>query len=155
MSSCLMDWHLFFCFVNIAFQKNTTIISRMDKSLASDAYNFLKNNFVVALATSHLNLPYVSNVYYTIDEKFNFYFVTKMNTDKYLNMKANKNVALAIGVGPKHIGVKVRGHATILKDEKWKNRILSEISSMLLEKGITDWPIKKVKDMQANKEDFN
>ena len=123
----------------------------MGKSLVLDAYNFLKNNFVAVLATSYLNLPYTSTIYYTVDDKLNFYFVTKMNTDKYLNLKANKNVAMAIGMGPKHISVQIRGHATVLKDEKWRNRILKEIESILIKQKIENWPIKKMKNLQAKK----
>lgn len=127
----------------------------MGKSLVLDAYNFLKNNFAAVLATSYLNLPYASTVYYTVDDKLNFYFVTKMNTDKYLNLKANKNVAMAVGMGPKHISVQVRGHATILKDEKWRKRILKEIESILIKQNIETWPIKKIKNLQAKKKIFD
>jgi len=74
-----------------------------------------------------------------------------MNTDKYLNLKANKNVAMAIGMGPKHISVQIRGHATVLKDEKWRNRILKEIESILIKQKIENWPIKKMKNLQAKK----
>lgn len=127
----------------------------MNKSSAEDAFNFLKKNFVAVVATSYLNLPYASTIYYTIDSKFNLYFVTKMNTDKYLNLKANKNIAMVVGMGPNHIGVKIRGQATILKDKKWKNRILNEIESVLKEHKVKNWPVRKTKDMQAKKEDFN
>jgi general stress protein 26 len=127
----------------------------MNKPPIFDARNFLKKNFTAVLATSYLNLPYASTIYYTTDDKLNIYFVTKMNTDKYLNLKTNKNAALVIGTGPKHISVQMRGHATILKDKRWRNRILNEIESILKERGIGDWPIKKLKELQSKKKAFD
>ena len=125
----------------------------MDQALFKDAASFLKKNFVAVLATSYLNLPFASIIYYVIDDKLNFYFVTKANTDKHLNIKANKNVALAIGDGPKHISVQVRGHATVLKDEKRRKRILNEIEATMKARKIVTWPIKKIKELQAKKKD--
>jgi len=127
----------------------------MSNGPTSDALAFLKNNFVGVLATSYLNLPYASTIYYTSDDKFNIYFVTKMNTDKYLNLKTNKNAALVVGTGPKHISIQVRGHATILKDKRWRNRILNEIESILKEQKIKTWPIKKLKELQAKRKVFD
>ena len=127
----------------------------MSNGPTPDALAFLKKNFVGVLATSYLNLPYASTIYYTSDDKFNIYFVTKMNTDKYLNLKTNKNSAIVIGTGPKHISVQMRGHATTLKDKRWRNRILNEIETILKERGIGDWPIKKLKELQSKKKAFD
>jgi len=122
----------------------------------SDVYNFLKNNSTAVLATSYRSLPYASAIYYALDDKMNFYFATKMNTDKYLNLKTNNNVAVVVGFGSKHISVQVRGQATIIKDPKLKNKILNEISSILIKnKNIENWPIKKIENLQAKKKAFN
>ena len=127
----------------------------MDKSLALDAFNFLKKNFTAVVATSYLNLPYASIIYYTVDDKFNFYFVTKMNTDKYLNIKANKNVAMSIGDGNRHISVQIRGHATVIKDEKRRNRVLDDVEHILESHDIKNWPIKKIRELQAKDKIFD
>jgi len=127
----------------------------MDDILISDALAFLKKNYVAVLATSYLNLPYASIIYYTVDDKLNFYFVTKTNTDKYLNLKVNKNVALAIGDGPNHISVQVRGHVTMLKDKRWKDRIRNSIESILKDKKIKMWPIIKIQELQAKNKDLD
>ena len=127
----------------------------MNGSIVTDARNFLKKNFVAVLATSYQNLPYASTVYYTSDDKFNIYFITKINTDKYLNLKANKSAALAIGTGPKHITIQARGHTAILKDKRWRNRILNDIESILKEQKIKGWPIRKLKELQSKEKVFD
>ena len=127
----------------------------MDKPISLDALAFLKKNFVAVLATSYLNLPYASIIYYTVDDAFNLYFVTKTNTDKYLNLKVNRNVALAIGDSPNHISVQVRGHVTVLKDKKRRMRVINDIESKLKKENIEIWPIKKIRELQTKKKDLD
>ena len=125
----------------------------MSKTPIEDVRGFLQKNLTAVLATSYQNLPHASAVNYVVDAKLNFYFATTENTDKHLNLTENKNVALVVGTGPKHISVQIRGHATALKDEKQKNRILNQIKSILDERRIENWPIKKINNLQAKKKD--
>ena len=127
----------------------------MNQDITSDVQIFLKRNFIAVLATSYLDLPYASIIYYTIDEKLNFYFVTKANTDKYLNLKINRNVAVAVGGGNKHTSVQVRGHTTILKDKRQRKRILEEIGSILKKNAVESWPVKHMRDLQARKKELD
>lgn len=127
----------------------------MPESIKKDVYNYLKSSYVAVLATSYMNLPHASTVYYVIDSKLNFYFITKMNTDKHLNLRDNKNMALVVGLGPKHISVQVRGHAVVLKDAKQRNKIINKFQELLREKKIGILPIKKIKRLQSKNEIIN
>ena len=120
----------------------------MDQTIVSDVRAFLKKNFVAVLGTSYLNLPFASSIYYTIDDKLNFYFTTKTNTDKYLNLRTNRNVALVVSDRQKNVSVQVRGHATVLKDKRWRKRITEEIKAILHAQN-EEWPIYKIKSLQS------
>ena len=54
---------------------------------------------VIATVTDSCN-PHAATVYYTVDEYFNIYFCLGEETEKFLNIKDNPNVALVIGTGP-------------------------------------------------------
>ncbi len=120
------------------------------KKIGIEAYRFLKKNDTAVIATSYLNLPYASTIYYLVDDKFNFHFATKMNTDKFLNLKANKNVSLVVGVGPKHVSVQVRGQATVVKGKNQRKRILESIEEMLHKK-VKVWPIRLMSRLKGKR----
>ena len=82
-----------------------------------DALAFLKNNFVGVLATSYLNLPYASTIYYTSDDKFNIYFVTKMNTRQISQSQDQQKRGSRRRTVRSTFRSKWRGHATILKGQ--------------------------------------
>lgn len=115
----------------------------------NDALRFLQKNNAAVIATAYKNIPYLATVHYAIDSKFNFYFITKRSTDKYLNLAINSNVALVVGTGPKHISVQARGHADILEGKE-KEAAIKKITAMIKEKKIKKWPIKDMKRFNPN-----
>lgn len=114
-----------------------------ENHITKEALKFLKNNFTASVATSHKNIPYVSVMYYVADDNFNFYFLTRRSTDKYLNLRENKNIAIVVGTGPKQISLKARGHAEILTGQA-KRKIRDLLFFTLKDKGVKSWPIKKM-----------
>ena len=127
----------------------------MNKFVIEDVHKFLRNNFSAVLATCFLSIPHASTVYYLADEKLNFYFITKMNTLKYLNLKTNKNAALVIGKGPRHITVQVSGHATIIKDKKQSKKIADKLELLFKQEKIKNPPFRKIDHMQSKKKELD
>ncbi len=65
------------------------------------ALQFLKENHTMVVATvTHEGEPHAATVYYMVDEHFNLYFCSGEETEKFLNIKGNSNVAFVIGTGP-------------------------------------------------------
>lgn len=115
--------------------------------IKKEALQFLQANHVAAVATAHKILPYISVVYYVADDDFNLYFSTRKDTDKHLNLSTNSNVAVAVGLGPKHIALQARGHATLLGGEA-RERALHSLQQMLHKKKITNWPTLSLEKFQ-------
>ncbi len=109
-----------------------------------DALRFLQENDTAVISTAYGNVPYSATVHYFVDSKFNFYFITRQGTDKYLNLVINSNVFVVVGTGPKHISVQVRGKANILKGKE-KQSALDDVLSVIKNKKINKWPIKEMK----------
>lgn len=58
---------------------------------------FLQQQTAAALATTtEKNVPKVSIIYFVADEDLNFYFLTKVETQKYANLVKHSTVSLAI-----------------------------------------------------------
>ena len=115
----------------------------MQKNVKKEALKFLSHNHSAALATAHNNRPYVSVIYYIVDKKFNFYFLTKRATDKYKNIALNSTVSLTIGFGPSLINVQAKGKAKILYG---KEKIVGArtVRKVLNQKNINGWPIEEL-----------
>lgn len=113
-----------------------------------DALNFLIANSTAVLATSHTNIPFASTIYYFVDKDLNFFFLTKANASKYLNISQNANVAIVVGTGPKHISVQASGKADFVFDEK-RAEIILEFMNLMERNFVKEWPIK---DMEKFKD---
>ena len=114
-----------------------------------EALSFLQQNNTAAITTVYRNIPFLSTIYYVVDEDFNFYFLTKRGTDKYLNLTLNSNVAVVVGTGPKQISVQARGNAEIL-DGKEKGLVIKKIIEMVEKKEIKKIPIKEMNRFSPN-----
>ncbi|MEK7516191.1 MAG: pyridoxamine 5'-phosphate oxidase family protein [Patescibacteria group bacterium] len=108
--------------------------------LTRQALEFLKNQSVMALATSSLQgEPQASSVYYTVDDDFNFYFLTGKDTRKEINLKHNPRVAFLIGTGPSVITIQGGGTATLLpRFEQFE--LFTHFSNALQSKDV-NWPL--------------
>jgi nitroimidazol reductase NimA-like FMN-containing flavoprotein (pyridoxamine 5'-phosphate oxidase superfamily) len=58
---------------------------------------FLLENEVCRVATSHNDIPHITPVSY-IYENSSFFIATDYDTRKYKNLRANKNIALAVDI---------------------------------------------------------
>ena len=57
--------------------------------------NYLKSQKLMSLATYDDEIA-VCVVYYAVDDDFNFYFISPSDTQHYINISKNKNVACSI-----------------------------------------------------------
>jgi nitroimidazol reductase NimA-like FMN-containing flavoprotein (pyridoxamine 5'-phosphate oxidase superfamily) len=114
-----------------------------------EANLFLQNNNIAVIATTYKNIPFAAAVHYVVDSDFNFYFITSRNSDKYLNVVINPNIALVVGDGPKHISVQARGHAHIL-GEKEKPAAGKKIFTMIKKSGVKKWPARDMKRFHSD-----
>jgi nitroimidazol reductase NimA-like FMN-containing flavoprotein (pyridoxamine 5'-phosphate oxidase superfamily) len=111
------------------------------EQIKKDVLEFLRENTTAVVATSFNDEPRASTVYYYVDDNFNFYFVTKRNTSKYLNIEMNPHVALVIGTGPEHITVQVHGEGKFVADDEQKDTILEKLLDILAREHVKLWPI--------------
>lgn len=106
-----------------------------------DALHFLIENSTAVVATATGDQPSASTVYYFADKDFNIFFITKVNTSKYLNISGNAKVAVVVGTGPEHISVQASGLAEFVFDEK-RAEIIDEFVQLRTREFVKDWPIK-------------
>lgn len=79
--------------------------------------DFLESNPVAALATADVHgIPYASTIYFVVDKDFNFFFVTKQETQKYKNLTDNKHAALTIHDTENQTTVQVTGSVKLIND---------------------------------------
>ncbi|MFZ2522181.1 MAG: pyridoxamine 5'-phosphate oxidase family protein [Minisyncoccia bacterium] len=118
--------------------------------IREDAYNFLRENSTAVVATSFNGDPRASTVYYFVDEDFNFYFVTKRKTSKYLNAELNPKVALVVGFGPEHISVSAHGRVELIVNDIEKQKIISIIVGKQNLMGVRLWPIDELRNLEGS-----
>jgi uncharacterized protein YhbP (UPF0306 family) len=121
---------------------------RKYNALEQDAFDFLKDNYAAVIATCLDGRPHATTVYYDIDEDFNFFYLTKRNTQKNIQTAFNPKVALVVGTGPERITVQVRGTASILEGED-KTEGLKRMTARYSDKGIEDLPTKTMQTLKG------
>src|SRR3990167_5669145 len=92
------------------------------------AKDILEINIYCTLATSsHFGRPWAAPLYYALDDKYNFYFISKPHTLHSRHIKINPHIALAIfdshqpeGIGN---GVQIAGKAYELKNSEIKTAL--------------------------------
>lgn len=87
------------------------------EKIKTETISFLKNHFVMALATSNEEKPAVAPVIYVIDEELNFYFVTYRLSYKAQNLIKNPHCSFTMWEFLK-MSVQGAGEASIVEDEK-------------------------------------
>lgn len=72
-----------------------------NKELQKHALVFLRKHIAAVLATSSPSgEPQAATLYYDVDDEFNFYFITSKNSQKAINLSANKRASFVVGFGP-------------------------------------------------------
>jgi len=85
---------------------------------------------------------HVATVYYYVDEKFNFYFLTATHSQKYTNLLENKNAAIAVGFGPDQTTVQGQGAAILLEKASTEEKeAIAHIKQRLQNHEDETWPI--------------
>ena len=94
------------------------------EKIKSEAIQFLKDNFIMEIATSHDNNPSVSVVVYMIDENLNFYFITQRNSYKAKYIINNPRISLVVWEHLK-MSVQADGVVSIVEDVVKKDWVLN------------------------------
>lgn len=66
------------------------------ENLNIKAKAILKSNIYLTLATTDGNLPWAAPLFYCLDEKFNFYFISQMDSLHTINILKQSKVSFAI-----------------------------------------------------------
>ena len=120
----------------------------ISEQINDDVIKFLKESSTAVVATSFRNDVRASTVYFTVDHEFNFYFVTKRKTSKYLNAEMNPQGAIVVGTGPEHITVQAHGRIDLIVNEVEKQKIIDLLIGKQNLIGVKIWPIDEMKDMK-------
>jgi uncharacterized protein YhbP (UPF0306 family) len=116
--------------------------------LEQDAMGFLLEKYTAVLATCMDGEPHATTIYYDIDSDFNFYYLTKRNTQKNIQTAFNPNVALVVGIGPERITVQARGTAELLMEEA-KSEASAKLIARLSKKGVDHLPIQMMNTLKG------
>jgi len=106
-----------------------------------EIYTYLRSLYLAVLSTaSKAGQPYAASIYFTADPELNFYFLTKSDTKKSLNLEENNNAAITTidPSAPKII--QTTGIATELEDPKQYHAMLAKISEANAQKKGFYWP---------------
>lgn len=91
----------------------------MDPKIKDQAINFLKNNFLVVIATvSPEGKPEAATIHYFIDDHLNFCFITRRHTRKFINLQKNPNTAFVVGTILAPNTLQAEGIATFLEKKE-------------------------------------
>jgi len=115
-----------------------------EAKVGEDAQSFLKDNITAVVATSAGDVPRAATVYFLVDEKFNFYFITKSNTGAGENLSINPKAAIVVGTGPEHITVQASGECLAVTEGDEKERVMERFSEMFAREFIKTRPIADV-----------
>jgi general stress protein 26 len=118
------------------------------EQLQRDALKFLRENITAVIATSFNDEPRASTVYYFADSEFNFYFTTKRNTSKYMNIEMNPKVALVVGTGPEHITIQAHGVGEIITDDESRDMIIEKLLEIKEREQVNIWPIDVLNNLK-------
>lgn len=95
-----------------------------DLKTKAEVQAFLKENFVMSLATAVDNKPAVAPLIYVIDDELNFYFVTYRHTLKAQNLVMNPQCAVTVWEFLK-MSIQATGEASIVEDEAKKEWVIN------------------------------
>ncbi len=120
------------------------------RAVRGEALSFLKDHTTAVVATSKDDMPFASTVYYVVDDDFNFYFVTPINTNKYLNISKSAKVAIVVGTGPEHISVTAQGRGDYVTGRE-ETAVFERLHMIMFHEHAKKWPARdmaKFKDIR-------
>jgi general stress protein 26 len=107
----------------------------------NEVLSFLNDHAVAVLATiSNSQAPIASAMYFTVDDNFNFFFLTKSTTRKSIHMQENGKVAIVVVAHNSPISVQVEGIAHIVSDPMEHREALNQIAERSARQGKKFWP---------------
>jgi len=108
---------------------------------AERIYTFLERHPVGVLATiSPDSTPEAAVIYFAVNDKFEFYFVTKTQTQKYKNMRLHPNVSLVSYDPFSQTTVQVHGRVTEVTSDSIKNSMLMTLEQLAAHGGASHKP---------------
>ncbi len=89
---------------------------------------YLKSQRLISLSTGS-DKPWTSNVYYTVDDDFNLYFLSEPESKHCTDIKENPNISCSIAdsnqkVTDKKVGAQIQGTIIQLTDVEQINQVL-------------------------------
>lgn len=117
--------------------------------IKKEALDFLKSQKVAVIATAFNGEPYAATMYYSVDDDFNFYFLTRSDTSKFLNNLDNSRTAIVIGFGPKHITVQACGSAAGVEVDP--HNLIGKFKELQEREGFAGWPVNLVEEYKERK----
>src|SRR5688572_25007525 len=93
---------------------------------------FLRDRSIAVISTvSESGQPMAATIYFTSDENFNFFFMTKNFSRKYKNLETNPLVALVVGAENEPVTVQIQGKAEKITDAEEFRKRLDELEKVL------------------------
>lgn len=116
----------------------------------NEVYAYLKRLTIAILSTvSADGKPYASVIYFVTDHNLNFFFITKSDTKKAINLEKNSNAALTILDSESPKTIQATGTARKVQDPDIYSYMLKRIAEENSKKDGFYWPppISKLKSM--------
>jgi uncharacterized protein len=91
--------------------------NRSKVKVTQKEHNFLSQNEVCRVSTSHDDIPHVVPVTYVYENE-NIIFVTDYGTRKFKNLKINKNISVVVDVydlSGRNMGIVIQGKAVFIE----------------------------------------
>lgn len=127
-------------------KQKSTFVQRV---LHKKVEKFIMRNRAGALATvSDRNIPHVATVYCFIDNDFNFYFSTRVESRKFNNITHNPIVALTFSNEISITTVQLTGAAERVENFKTEQDVLRELFAY--RHGDPNWPMPPIKLFERN-----
>ena len=100
----------------------------MDKN--KECLDFLRSHETGVIATvSKAGVPNAATVTYSVSDDFEIYFMTRIETRKYVNLEHNPVAAFVVGTGPAATSVQIEGSVKQLDDEAAFKQLVTTLTN--------------------------
>lgn len=112
-----------------------------DEKTRKEVFEFLDKHIVAVLATSSkTGTLQASAMYFIVDSDFNFFFLTKSNTQKFTNITESNKVAIIVVDNASPKSVEVEGTVDLTLDVVKQREVTNNISEKSAQLGEAYWP---------------